>query len=108
MNNASRTRFLAKAKAAAESLKPGSVIIGETPHEGAIFHGTERLEQERGGYASVKTIVFHLDKVALSDAPEIGTMMTEVATGEKYELYEVGGLDLPKWILRGATFPERS
>lgn len=108
MNAASRNRFLDQTRATAEALKSGTIQIGDDDYVAAVFHSSVTVDNDRGAEAEIRTLVAQVGKDLLPHAPDSGVMMTHVETGETFEIYEVGGIDGPKWIIRGASFPRRA
>lgn len=108
MNSSSLDRFRRRASATARALKPGTVKIGATSYAATVFHGSDTVENERGGRVPVRTMVIHVDKTLLPAAPAIGTRLTHTESGRTGELYQIGGVDGPHWILRTASFPDRA
>jgi hypothetical protein len=89
------------------ALWPGSVTFGSsaTEYPCAILVGSGEATVNAGGIQAEEIVTIEISRDLLVTAPGIGTMVEDVATGKRYEIYRV----LPeaaRWLIRAAIFPQ--
>lgn len=108
MKAGSRKRFEKKAHASAVANRPHRVSVdnGEFLDCSATFRSFQ-IELDRGR-KTTKTVQVEISKSELATEPPIGReIVIELFPLDRYEIYEVNGLDAETWIARGALFPEK-
>lgn len=106
MTSAQAAAFDRRCLDSSQALWPGSVTFGSgtTQYACSVLVGSGEAVVNGGGIQAEEAITIELDRDLLVTAPEVGTMVADVATGKRYEIYRVLA-EASRWLIRGAIFP---
>ena len=86
------------------ALWPGSVRIGTTSYRASVVVGSGEAVVNAGGIQAQEALTVEISRDLLDEAPTIGHMIEDVATGKSYEIDRVLA-EASRWLIRAAIFP---
>lgn len=104
MNAAAAAAFDRQCLSSSQALWPGEVNLGDGNLSASVLVGAGEEVIAADGRQATESLTVEISTDLLETAPAVGTMIEDVATGSRYEIYRV--LREPsRWLIRAAKFP---
>lgn len=104
MNAALSATFDRLCLASSRALWPGRVRIGSANYDASVVVGPGEAVVNAGGIQATEAVAVEISTDLLTTAPAIGTIIEDLGTGKRYEIFRVLE-ESCRWLIRAALFP---